>query len=266
MTAPGTTTAADTKLTIAGREFDSRLIMGTGKWRNADEMNAALQAGGTEIITIALRRINFDDPASRSILEDVDWEHYQILPNTAGCATAAEAVRIARMARSMGLSDWVKLEVIPDPKYLFPDPVGTLEAAKTLVGEGFTVLPYIMDDPVLAARLEDAGCATVMPLAAPIGSGQGLVHFDRIQMIVEQSSVPVVVDAGIGAPSDATLAMEIGADACLINTAIAQAQDPAKMALGMKLGIDAGRLAYLAGRIPRRDSATPSSPTSGISR
>lgn len=266
MTAPGTTAVADTKLTIAGREFESRLIMGTGKWRNADEMNAALEAGGAEIITVALRRIDFDDPASRSILEDIDWERYQILPNTAGCATAEEAVRIARMARSMGLSDWVKLEVIPDPKYLFPDPVGTLEAAKTLVDEGFVVLPYIMDDPVLAARLEEVGCATVMPLAAPIGSGQGLVHFDRIRMIVEQSSVPVVVDAGIGAPSDATLAMEIGADACLINTAIAQAQDPAKMALGMKLGIEAGRLAYLAGRIPRRDTAAPSSPTTGISR
>lgn len=256
----------DKPLVIAGREFKSRLIMGTGKWRNAEEMNAALEAGGAEMITVALRRIDFDDPASRSILEDIDWEKYQILPNTAGCATAEEAVRIARLARSMGLSDWVKLEVIPDPKYLFPDPVGTLEAAKTLVEEGFTVLPYIMDDPVLAKRLEEVGCATVMPLAAPIGSGQGLTHFDRIQMIVEQSSVPVIVDAGIGAPSDAALAMELGADACLINTAIAQAGDPPRMAKAMRLAIEAGRDAYLAGRIEKRPHAVPSSPTMGISR
>ncbi len=256
----------DSPLMIAGREFSSRLIMGTGKWRSSVEMNGALEAGGAQMITVALRRIDFDDPASRSVLEDVDWEKYQILPNTAGCATAEEAVRIARLARSMGLSDWVKLEVIPDPKYLFPDPVGTLEAAEILVADGFTVLPYIMDDPVLAKRLEEVGCATVMPLAAPIGSGQGLTHFDRIQMIVEQSSVPVVVDAGIGAPSDAALAMEIGADACLINTAIAQAGDPVRMARAMRAGIEAGRDAYLAGRIEKRAQASPSSPTTGISR
>lgn len=258
--------ATDKPLVIAGREFKSRLIMGTGKWRSKEEMNGALEAGEAEIITVALRRIDFDDPESRSVLEDIDWNHYQILPNTAGCKTADEAVRIARLARSMGLSDWIKLEVIPDPTYLFPDPVGTLEAAKTLVDEGFTVLPYIMDDPVLAAKLEEIGCATVMPLAAPIGSGQGLVHFDRIQMIVEQSEVPVVVDAGIGAPSDATLAMELGVDACLINTAIAQAQDPVKMARAMRLGIEAGRLSYLAGRIEKRQHAAPSSPTTGISQ
>ncbi|MEZ4523145.1 MAG: thiazole synthase [Thermomicrobiales bacterium] len=258
--------ATDQPLVIAGKEFSSRLIMGTGKWRSSAEMNAALDAGGAEMITVALRRIDFDDPASRSILEDVDWDKYQILPNTAGCATPEEAVRIARLARSMGLSDWVKLEVIPDPKYLFPDPVGTLEAAKTLIDDGFTVLPYIMDDPVLASRLEDIGCATVMPLAAPIGSGQGLTHFDRIQMIVEQSSVPVVVDAGIGAPSDAALAMELGADACLINTAIALAGDPARMAGAMRAGIEAGRDAYLAGRIEKRAQASPSSPTTGISK
>jgi thiazole synthase len=260
------TTRTDQPLVIAGREFSSRLIMGTGKWRSSEEMNGALDAGGAEMITVALRRIDFDDPASRSVLEDVDWEKYQILPNTAGCATAEEAIRIARLARSMGLSDWVKLEVIPDPKYLFPDPVGTLEAAQTLVEDGFTVLPYIMDDPVLAKRLEDVGCATVMPLAAPIGSGQGLTHFDRIQMIVEQSMVPVVVDAGIGAPSDAALAMEIGADACLINTAIAQAKDPVLMASAMRAGIEAGRKAFLAGRIEKRPHASPSSPTTGISR
>jgi thiazole synthase len=258
--------ATDRPLVIGGREFTSRLIMGTGKWRSAAEMNAALEAGGAEIVTVALRRIDFDDPASRGILEDVDWDRYQILPNTAGCATAEEAIRIARLARSMGLSDWVKLEVIPDPTYLFPDAHGTLEAAKVLVEEGFTVLPYIMDDPVLARRLEEVGCATVMPLAAPIGSGQGLVHFDRIKIIIEQSEVPVIVDAGIGAPSDAALAMELGAGACLINTAIAQAGDPARMAKAMRAGIEAGRDAYLAGRIAKRASASPSSPTTGISR
>ncbi len=257
--------AADRPLAIGGRTFKSRLIMGTGKWRNSEEMSAALEAGGAEMITVALRRIDFDDPASRSILEDVDWDRYKILPNTAGCATAEEAVRIARLARSMGFSDWVKLEVIPDATYLFPDPAGTLEAARILVEDGFTVLPYIMDDPVLARRLEEVGCATVMPLAAPIGSGQGLTHFDRIRIIVEQASVPVIVDAGIGAPSDAALAMELGADACLINTAIAQAGDPVRMARAMRLGIEAGREAYLGGRIGRRAYASPSSPTSGIS-
>ena len=259
-------TMADRPLVIGGREFSSRLIMGTGKWRSADEMNAALEAGGAEMITVALRRIDLDDPASRSILDDVDWARYQILPNTAGCATASEAVRIARLARSMELSTWVKLEVIPDPTYLLPDPVGTLEAARTLVEDGFTVLPYISDDPVLAKQLEDIGCATVMPLAAPIGSGRGLTHFDRIEIIIEQASIPVIVDAGIGAPSDAALAMELGADACLINTAIAQAGDPARMAAAMKAGIQAGRNAYLAGRIPKSRHAAPSSPTTGISR
>lgn len=256
----------DQPLVIGDREFKSRLIMGTGKWRAKEEMAGALEAGQAEMITVALRRIDFDDPESRSILEDVDWERYQILPNTAGCATADEAIRIARLARSMGLSDFIKLEVIPDPKYLFPDPAGTLEAARVLVDEGFTVLPYIMDDPVLAAKLEEIGCATVMPLAAPIGSGQGLAHWDRIKIIVDQSSVPVVVDAGIGAPSDAALAMELGADACLINTAIAQADDPVAMARAMRLGIEAGRAAYLAGRIPKRASAQASSPTTNISR
>jgi thiazole synthase len=257
-------TALEHPLVIGGKEFTSRLMLGTGKYRNREEMLGAFEASGTQIITVALRRIDFDDPESRSILDDVDWSNYQILPNTAGCATAEEAIRVARLAREMGLSDWVKLEVIPDPKYLFPDPVGTLEAAKILIDEGSTVLPYIMDDPVLARKLEEIGCATVMPLAAPIGSGQGLVHFDRIKIIIDQSSVPVVVDAGIGAPSDASLAMELGADACLVNTAIALADDPPTMARAMKLGMEAGRLAYLAGRIPKRESASPSSPTSGI--
>lgn len=259
-----TATIVDKPLVIGGREFQSRLMLGTGKYRTHDEMVGAFEASGTQIITVALRRIDFDDPASRSVLENVDWSQYQILPNTAGCATADEAIRIARLARSMGLSDWVKLEVIPDPKYLFPDPVGTLEAAEVLVKEGFTVLPYISDDPVLAARLEEVGCATVMPLAAPIGSGQGLVHFDRIKIIIDQSSVPVVVDAGIGAPSDAALAMELGADACLVNSAIALAENPEQMARAMSMGVEAGRIAYLAGRMPKRESASPSSPTTGV--
>jgi thiazole synthase len=259
-----TAVRTDAPLTIGGKQFNSRLMLGTGKYRNHAEMLAAFESSGTEIITVALRRIDFDDPESRGVLERVDWSRFQILPNTAGCATAAEAIRIARLARSMGLSDWVKLEVIPDPVYLFPDPIGTLEAARVLVDEGFTVLPYISDDPVLARQLEEAGCATVMPLAAPIGSGQGLVHFDRIKVIIEQASVPVVVDAGIGAPSDAALAMEIGADAVLVNTAIARAGDPAAMARAMRLGVEAGRLAALAGRIPKQAVATASSPTTGI--
>lgn len=258
--------AVDRPLEIGGKQFTSRLMLGTGKYRTHEEMIGAFESSGTQIITVALRRIDFDDPASRSVLENVDWSKYQILPNTAGCATAQEAIRIARLARSMGLSDWVKLEVIPDPVYLFPDPVGTLEAAKVLVEEGFTVLPYISDDPVLARQLEEIGCATVMPLAAPIGSGQGLVHFDRIKIIIEQSSVPVVVDAGIGAPSDASLALELGADAVLVNSAIALAQDPPAMARAMKLGVEAGRIAHLAGRMAKKEYASPSSPTTGIVR
>lgn len=255
---------ADTPLVIAGRTFTSRLFLGTGKYRTFEEMVGAFEASGTELITVALRRIDFDDPESRSVLEKVDWTHYQILPNTAGCRTAEEALRVARLARAMGLSDWIKLEVIPDPQYLFPDPVGTLQAAEALVKEGFIVLPYINDDPVLAKRLEEVGCATVMPLAAPIGSGQGVVRTDRIRIIVEQANVPVVVDAGIGVPSDASLAMEAGADAVLVNSAIALAQDPVAMARAMKLGVEAGRLAVRAGRMPRRVDASPSSPTSNL--
>jgi thiazole synthase len=261
-----TQTTTDAPLVIGGKSFTSRLLLGTGKYRSHAEMLASFEASGTQIITVALRRIDFDDPASRSVLEGVDWTRYQILPNTAGCATAEEAIRIARLARAMGLSDWIKLEVIPDPLYLFPDPVGTLEAAKVLVSEGFTVLPYIMDDPVLARRLEEVGCATVMPLAAPIGSGKGLTHFDRIKIIIEQANVPVVVDAGIGAPSDASLALELGADAVLVNSAIALATDAPRMAAAMRLGVEAGRLAHLAGRIPKREHASASSPTTGVVR
>src|SRR6476660_1202335 len=199
----------DSPLVVAGIALRSRLFVGTGKYRTSEEMNAAFAASGTELITVALRRIDFDDPKSRSVLEDVDWKKYTILPNTAGCQTADEAIRIARMARAMELSNWVKLEVIPDPKYLLPDPIGTLEAARVLVEEGFVVLPYIGADPILARRLEELGTATVMPLGSPIGSGQGIINREAIKIIVEQANVPVVVDAGIGVPSDASSAMEI---------------------------------------------------------
>jgi thiazole synthase len=214
---------------------------------------------------VALRRLDLDDPAKKTILDVIDWNRYRILPNTAGCQTAEEAIRIARLARSMGLSDWVKLEVIPDPRYLLPDPIETLKAAESLVGEGFTVLPYINADPILARRLEQVGCATVMPLGSPIGSGQGLVTQRQIELIIEHAGVPVVIDAGIGAPSDAALAMELGADAVLVNTAIALAKDPALMAGGVRQGVEGGRKGYLAGRIPRLPYASASSPTSGVS-
>lgn len=253
------------QLVIAGNSFRSRLMLGTGKYRNTEEMNAALDASGCEIVTVALRRIDLDAP-KRSILDEIDWKRYHILPNTAGARTADEAVRTARMARAMGLSDWIKVEVIPDPKYLLPDPVGTFEACKTLVEEGFVVLPYIHADPVLALRLQEIGTATVMPLASPIGSGQGMKTFDSIRIIIEQATVPVVVDAGIGVPSEAAMSMEIGASACLINTAIARAQDPRLMAEAMKLGVEAGRTAYLAGRMPVLPYASASSPTEGVVR
>jgi thiazole synthase len=213
---------------------------------------------------VALRRIDFDDPASRSILEDIDTSRFAILPNTAGCKTAEEAIRIARMADAMGLGKWVKLEVIPDAKYLLPDPIGTLEAARVLIDEGFAVLPYIGADPPLARRLAELGSATVMPLASPIGSGQGLINLEAIRIIIEQATVPVVVDAGIGAPSDAALAMEQGADACLVNPAVALAHNPALMAEAIAEGVSAGRKSFLAGRIPRLAYASASSPLAGV--
>ena len=253
-------------LIIGDKTFKSRLILGTGKYRNYDDMNAAFEAAGAEMITVALRRLDLDDPTKKSLLDFIDWTKYTILPNTAGARTAEEAVHTARLARAMGLSDLVKLEVIPDAKYLLPDPIGTLDAAKTLVKEGFTVLPYINDDPVLASQLEEIGCATVMPLASPIGSGQGMINFEQIKIIVEQATVPVVVDAGIGSPSDAALSMEIGADACLVNTAIAQAGDPPLMAEAIAGGVRAGRNAFLAGRIPKKAYASASSPLEGVVR
>ena len=252
------------RLCIAGKEFDSRLMVGTGKYRTTEEMVQAVETSGAQIITVAIRRLDLDDPDKRTILDELDWTRYTILPNTAGCKTAEEAITIARLARAMGLSNWVKLEVIPNPGYLLPDPIGTLEAAQRLIDEGFVVLPYIHADPVLAKRLEEIGCATVMPLGSPIGSGQGIHTREEIEIIIADAKVPVVVDAGLGAPSDAALAMELGADAVLVNTAIAQAQDPVLMAKAFCQGVEAGRDAFLAGRIPRKTYAQPSSPTEGL--
>jgi thiazole synthase len=260
------TIAAADRLVIAGVALRSRLFLGTGKYPTDESMLAALEASGCELVTVALRRLDLDHPNKKTILDVIDWKRYRILPNTAGCRTADEAIRIARLARSMGLSDWVKLEVIPDPRYLFPDPEETLKAARVLVDEGFQVLPYINADPVLAKKLEEIGTVTVMPLGSPIGSGQGLQTLQQIRIIIEEARVPVVVDAGIGAPSDAALAMELGADAVLVNTAVALARDPALMAEAIKEGVQAGRKAYTAGRIPKRGDASPSSPAEGISR
>src|SRR2546430_2235268 len=254
------------QLVVAGVTLRSRLFLGTGKYASDEAMLAALEASDCELVTVALRRLDLDDPSKKTILDIIDWSRHRILPNTAGCRTADEAVRIARLARSMGLSDWIQLEVITDPRYLFPDPEDTLRAARTLVDEGFKVLPYINADPVLAKKLEQLGTVTVMPLGSPIGSGQGLQTLDQIRIIIEEARVPVVVDAGIGAPSDAALAMEMGAAAVLVNSAIALAQDPALMAEAIKEGVEAGRKAYLAGRLPRRGEASPSSPTEGVSR
>jgi len=248
-------------LTIAGRSFGSRLILGTGKYETFETMREAVLASGAEMVTVAVRRVDFDDPG-----EDITSflpEDVLLLPNTSGCETAEEAVRMARLARAGGLPDWVKLEVIPDPRYLLPDPVETLKAAETLVAEGFTVLPYMLPDPVLAKKLEEAGCATVMPLAAPIGTGRGLKLRDAIRIMVEQSEVPVVVDAGLGAPSHAAEAMELGADAVLVNTAIARAEDPVGMAVAFKLAVGAGRQARLAGIMDEQETAVPSSPVGG---
>jgi thiazole synthase len=253
-------------LEIAGKKFRSRLMAGTGKYRSTEEMLAALEASGAEIVTVAIRRLNLDNPKEKTLLDLIDWSKYTILPNTAGCRTMEEALFTARLAREVTGSDWIKLEVIPDPKYLLPDAAGTLEAARVLVGEGFTVLPYIHADPILARRLEELGCATVMPLGSPIGSGRGIFTLEEIQIIVEEARVPVVVDAGLGVPSDASLAMEIGADAVLVNTAIAEAQDPALMAEAFRLGVEAGRRAYLAGRIPKKAYASASSPIEGVAR
>jgi len=251
-------------LIIAGRRFRSRLMVGTGKFPSAAALEAALDASRAEIVTVALRRVDLGQPQTDSILSVLDPKKYLILPNTSGARTAEEAVRLARMARAMGLPPWVKLELTPEPKYLLPDPVETLKAAELLIKEGFVVLPYIQADPILAKRLEELGCATVMPLGAPIGSNRGLRTRDLIRIIIEQATVPVVVDAGLGAPSHAAEAMELGADAVLVNTALADARDHAAMAKAFALGVEAGRLAYLSGLGPERDTAAASSPLTGF--
>lgn len=261
---------SDVPLIIAGRAFQSRLLTGSGKYRNFDEMRHSITASGCEIVTVAVRRVQTQAPGHEGLAAALDWAKIWMLPNTAGCQTAEEAVRVARLGREMAKllgqedNNFVKLEVIPDAKYLLPDPIGTLEAAEQLVKEGFAVLPYINADPLLAKRLEEAGCATVMPLGSPIGSGQGIRNAANIQIIIENAKVPVVVDAGIGTPSEAAQAMEFGADALLINTAIAQAQNPAAMARAMGLATQAGRLAYLSGRIPVKAYASASSPLTGL--
>jgi len=251
-------------LVIAGKTFKSRLIVGTGRYRTMEDMVQAIEASGTELVTVAIRRLDLDDPSQKTILDYIDWDKVNILPNTAGCATMEEALFVARLGREVAKTDFVKLEVIPDPRYLFPDPSATLETAKQLVSEGFIVLPYIHADPVLAKNLEEVGCATVMPLGSAIGSGQGIHTVEEIRIIIEQANVPVVVDAGLAVPSDASKALELGADAVLVNTAIAQAENPAMMAHAFKQGVEAGRGAYVAGRIPVRTAAVASSPTADV--
>jgi thiazole synthase len=251
-------------LVIAGRAFSSRLIVGTGKFGSYEAMRDALDASGTEMVTVALRRVDLEATGGPDILEFIDPERYLLLPNTSGAADAGEAVRLARLARSAGMPPWVKLEVTPEPRYLLPDPVETLRAAEELVADGFTVLPYINADPVLAKRLEEAGCATVMPLGSWIGSNQGVRTRDAVRIILEEATVPVVVDAGLGAPSHAAECMEMGCDAVLVNTAIAVPDDPVEMGRAFALGVEAGRRAFLAGRAPQREEAEASSPLTGF--
>lgn len=251
------------RLTIAGQEFSSRLFIGTGKYPDSQSMVESLDASGTEMVTVAIRIMNLDGDEP-SILESIDLSRYKLLPNTAGAYTVKDAVKMARLAREATGTNWIKLEVIGDHRSLWPDVTGTIEATKILVQEGFVVLPYTSPDLVAAMRLEEAGAATVMPLAAPIGSGQGMQDWKSIERIVNAVNVPVVVDAGIGVPSDAALAMEIGADAVLVNTAIAKASDPATMAKAMRLGTEAGRISFRAGRMPVSEYANPSSPVAGV--
>lgn len=252
-------------LIIAGRPFSSRLLMGTGKFSSNNVMQKALEASGSEVVTVALRRVDLENPDD-DLLNAIDTSRYLLLPNTSGARDAQEAVRLARLARAAGCEPWVKLEVTPDPHYLLPDPVETLKAAEILVKDNFVVLPYIHADPILAKRLEDIGTATVMPLGSPIGSKQGINTRESIEIIIEMANVPVVVDAGLGAPSHAAEAMEMGADAVLVNTAIAVAADPALMAQAFKKGVEAGREAFLAGISSRQKAASASSPLTGFLR
>jgi thiazole synthase len=259
----------DKPLIIAGKTFHSRLMTGTGKYRSIAEMQQSVNASRCEIVTVAVRRVQTNAPGHEGLAQALDWTKIWMLPNTAGCQTADEAIRVARLGREMAKllgqedNNFVKLEVIPDAKYLLPDPIGTLEAATQLVKEGFAVLPYINADPLLAKRLEEVGCATVMPLGSPIGSGQGINNAANIKIIIDTVKIPVVVDAGIGTPSEAAQAMEMGADALLINSAIANAQNSPAMAKAMGMAAEAGRLAYLAGRMPVKDYAIASSPETG---
>ena len=253
-------------LIIGGKEFKSRLMVGTGKYANFNIMKEAIEASGAEIVTVAVRRVNLDEPGKESMLDYIDREKTTILPNTAGCFTAEEAMRVARIGRAAGISDMVKLEVIGDEKTLLPDTEALLKATRVLVKEGFIVMPYTNDDPIMAKKLEDAGAACVMPLAAPIGSGQGILNQLNIRLIIEMVKVPVIVDAGVGTASDAAIAMELGADGILMNTGIACANDPVQMARAMKAAVEAGRLAYEAGRIPKKPYASASSPGEGVVR
>ena len=259
----GSTHLEDT-WTVAGRTFRSRLIVGTGKYKDYAQNAAAAEAAGAEIVTVALRRVNLDDPSQPRLTDHVSPERFTFMPNTAGCYTGEEAVRTLRLAREAGGWDLVKLEVLTQTKHLYPDMEETLRALKLLVAEGFTVMVYTTDDPVMCKKVEDAGAAAIMPAGAPIGSGLGLRNPLNISLIVEQSQAPVLVDAGVGTASDAALAMELGCDAVLMNTAIAEAKDPVRMARAMKHAVIAGREAYLAGRMPRRMYAEPSSPLAGL--
>jgi thiazole synthase len=254
----------DDLLTIGGVQLNSRLIVGTGKYKDFDQTRRAIEASGADMVTVAVRRVNIIDRNKENLLDYIDPQKYKILPNTAGCYTADEAVRTARLAQAAGITNLVKLEVIGDQKTLFPDTAGLIEAAKILVKEGFIVLPYTNDDPIVAKKLEDIGCACVMPLAAPIGSGLGIRNPYNIQIIRETVRVPVIVDAGVGTASDAAIAMEMGCDGVLMNTGIAGAQDPIAMAEAMKYAVWAGRLAYRAGRIPKKLYANASSPVAGM--
>jgi thiazole synthase len=251
-------------LKIADKTFQSRLLLGTGKYPSFDIQKEAVAQSKSEILTFAVRRMNIFEPTQPNFLEQLDVSKYTLLPNTAGAKTAEEAVRIAKLAKASGLCDMIKVEVIGDDRSLLPDPVETLKASEMLLEEGFIVLPYTSDDVVLARRLEELGVHAIMPGASPIGSGQGILNPLNLRFIIEQSKVPVIVDAGIGSPSDAALAMELGADGVLLNTAVSAAQDPVKMAIAMKLAIEAGRLGYEAGRIPKKEYATASSPTEGM--
>jgi thiazole synthase len=256
--------ALDTPLVIGGREFRSRLLVGTGKYASNEHMLRAIEASGAEVVTVAVRRVDLDRARDEGILHHLDPERYFLLANTAGCYTAEDAIRYARLARAAGFNEWIKLEVIGDQETLLPDTTGLLEATRTLAAEGFKVMAYTNDDLITALRLEDAGAVSVMPLASPIGSGLGLLNPFSIRTIKHRLSVPVIVDAGVGTASDACITMEQGVDGILMNTALAAAADPVRMATAMRLAVEAGRLAYLAGRMPRREVAVPSSPTTGM--